>query len=140
MLLAFKTGMNFEGALREQEQPAADQNQVAPGNPLLENREQIRGQSHDPRDRQQQRNAREHRQRQPDRATTRLLILRQPPDKNRNENDVVDPENDLERGQRRKRQPDLRIRQNLHRVLQDSRTKSNHKEHKEHIKIQREIV
>ncbi len=48
------------------------------------------------------------------------LLLRQPPDQNRDEDDVVDAENDLEQRQRDERQPGLRVGQQLHHAREGS--------------------
>ena len=42
------------------------------------------------------------------------LLLRQPPDQDRDEDDVVDAEDDLERGQRDEGEPRLRVGEQLH--------------------------
>ena len=61
-------GVNFVRALGDQEQPAADQDQVAPGEFVAEQREDRRRQPHDPGQRQQQRDAEDEGERQADLA------------------------------------------------------------------------
>ena len=62
-----------------------------------------------PHDRIQQRNARQHRKEEADDARAFLPPRRQPADQERDENDVVDAENDLERREDNEREPSLRI-------------------------------
>ena len=59
--VALEPLVNLERRLGEQEQAAADQDQVASRDPAAEHREQRRGQADDPGDREQQRDAHDHR-------------------------------------------------------------------------------
>ena len=95
--LALELVVDFLGALPHQEQPPGEQDQVAPGIRMAEQREQGLGEVHDPGDGQEQQNPRPHRDRQPEGAGALLLRLGQPARENRNEDDVVDAEDDLER-------------------------------------------
>src|SRR5690606_33994264 len=96
-----------------QEQAAADQDDVPPGNPHSENGEERSAQRHQRRQGEEQGEAENERQRQADpaRPVRRPLIATR--DQNRDENQVVDAEDDLERGERDKRRPSVRISQKL---------------------------
>jgi hypothetical protein len=74
VLLAFHQLMNLGGRLPKQEEPPADQDQVAAGD-LLSDREQRRGEADDPGERHQQRDAHEHREAEPD-APRELALMR----------------------------------------------------------------
>jgi hypothetical protein len=101
-------------ALVEQEQPAADQDQVAPREVLPGDGKHRRGQPHDPRDGGEQGEPHRECQAKPDVARSRLLRRRQPPGENRKEDQVVDAEHDLKQGQRQQARPDLRISEPVH--------------------------
>jgi len=60
-----------------------------------------------PHDRIEQREARRHRDDQSARARGALPLGRQPPDQDREEDQVVDAEDDLERGERQEREPGM---------------------------------
>ena len=109
-LLAFELVVNLVRALGDQEEAADDENQVAAGNLLAERGEERGGQPHHPRNRQQQADADEHRQRQAQLARPLALLLRQLPRQDRDEDDVVDAEDDLEDGQRAQARSILRRR------------------------------
>jgi hypothetical protein len=98
--IAFELLVDFQRALREQEQAAADQDQIAPGERLAEHREQRMGQTRDPGQRHQQQDAREHGAGQAHGACAGTLCLRQLVGHDRQENDVVDAKHDLQRCQR----------------------------------------
>ncbi len=68
-----------------------------------------RGQPHDPRDGGKQRKARPERQRQPDLPRPRLLLQGQPPDEDREKDQVVDAEHDLQQRERQQACPNLWI-------------------------------
>ena len=101
LVLALQLVVNFVGRLGEQEQAAAEQNQVAPGDVLTEqrDREQRLGQPRNPENRPEQPDAHHHRGDRADPAGALLLLLRELARQNRDEDDVVDPENNLEKGQ-----------------------------------------
>ena len=101
-------------ALDQQEQAAADQHQVAPGQLEAENRQDRLGQADDPGQAEQERDAAEQRQRQADLACQPLLVLGQAPRDDRQEDQVVDAEHDLERGEREQARPGVRIGKELH--------------------------
>jgi hypothetical protein len=105
---AFERAVDLVHALPQQEQPAEDQDQVAAGD-LLHEREQRLGQPHDPGERQQQQDARQHRQQQPQPPCQRAARLGKAPDQDRDEDDVVDAEHDLQRRQGRERDPGVGV-------------------------------
>src|SRR5690554_3681346 len=107
--------MDLERRLTEQEQAAADQNQIPSGESDIEDREELGLKPHDPRDDEQQQDARAHREAQPEDPCALSLRLGQAPDENGDENDVVDAEDDLEQRQRRERDPRFRRADPLHR-------------------------
>ena len=100
--------MDFLGSLPHQEQPARDQNQVAPGKLRLEGRlpmrprrprypqvEDGRRQPHQPGDHRQQGQPQKQRQADADAARLLLLMLGQLVGQDRDEDEVVDAEHDL---------------------------------------------
>ena len=106
-LCPFELVVNFVRALGDQEQAAKDQNQIAARNVLADGEERF-GQTHHPGNRQQQRDADEHRQRQADLARPLPVPRAQLSGQDRNEDDVVDTEDDFENGQRPERNPSSR--------------------------------
>ncbi len=114
VLLAFERAVNFVHALPEQKEPAAQQDEVAAGERLAGELEQRIGERHHPSDRQEQADPRPRGERKTDRAGATAFALAQACDQNRNEDDVVDTEHDLERGERGERNPGARIRQPIH--------------------------
>ena len=116
LVLALEPFVDLARALVEQKQPAGDQDDVAPGEPALEQLEYRRRQPDDPGDRREQREAGQHRQRQPEPPRQIPPVLRQPADQDRDKDEIVDAEHDLERGQRHETGPELRVGQPLHRA------------------------
>ena len=114
ILLTFERSMNLVHALPEEEQTAGEKNQIAPRNIAAPEREKRFGEPHHPGDRKQQHNARSRREPQAQCARTGALRFGQPPDEDRNEYDVVYPEDDLQRCERCKRDPRLRVGQSFH--------------------------
>jgi hypothetical protein len=113
-LHAFELLVDLVRALRQPEEASDQQNQIAAGDLLPEHGEQRRGEPDDPGQGEQQRDADEHGEREPDASRPRLLLDRELARQNRDEHDVVDAEHDLERRQRRERDPDLGVRDPLH--------------------------
>ena len=109
VVLALEAGVDLVHALPEQEQAAADEDEVAARDLLPEHAEQRLGQPHDPGQRQQQQDARAHRERQAEPARKVAPFGRQPADQDRDEDDVVDAEHDLECGQRGQGDPGVGI-------------------------------
>lgn len=93
----------------DQEQATAEQHQVAAADALTEYAEKLARQTHHPGQREQQCQARKHREGQAEPPGLVALLGRQPADQDRNEDDVVDAENDLERRQHREGDPDVRV-------------------------------
>ena len=96
--------------------PAEQQHQIAAGNSTVQDgqREQRLRQPHDPREAHQEQDSRDERERETELARLRLLFLRQLAGENRDEDDVVDAEHDLERREREEGNPDLRIAKPFH--------------------------
>jgi hypothetical protein len=111
--------------LPEQEQAAADEDQVSPRELDAGDREHRRGQADDPRDGQQQQDAHAHREPQADVAGAVALARRQLADEDRDEDDVVDAEHDLEHRQRQQGDPGLGVRQQVHAVQGTGRNASD---------------
>jgi hypothetical protein len=105
VLVAFELQVNFVRALGDQEQPADDENQVAPGDVVPEEPKERRREAHHPGDRQQQQNPDEHRQEHAQLAGTLALFARQFAGEDRHEDDVVDAEDDLEHAEGEERDP-----------------------------------
>src|SRR5262249_35402242 len=98
-LILFQGMMNLSRPLVEEEQATRHQNDIPPRNGMAEQFEQWPGEADDPGDRGKQREAGNQRQSQSDLACPLLLFCRQPPREDRDKNDVVDAEHDLEGGQ-----------------------------------------
>src|SRR3954462_8578921 len=77
-------------------------------------REERLRETHDPREAHQQQNAGDERERKP--QATGLLLLRERKfsGENRDEDDVIDPENDFQSGEREQRNPNRRISEPVH--------------------------
>ena len=106
--------MDLPRALVEEEKTTGDQDHVPPGNGVAEQLEQRLGEADDPGDRGEQREAGEQRQCQSDLPGPVLSFRRQPAGEDRDKDQVVDTEHDLEGGQRQKARPDLRIDYPIH--------------------------
>ena len=100
LLLAFQPIVDLDRRLGEQEQAAADQDEVASGDAAAEHGEERSGEADDPGNRQQQQDPHQHRRQQADPPRPRLLVVRQLARQNGDEDDVVDAEDHLEEGQR----------------------------------------
>lgn len=114
LIFAFQAVVDLHAAFPQQEQTAEKQNQVAPGNTLAEDVEQVVGQAHYPGDGEQQHDPCDHRQGQAEEAGLGLHGLGHPTDKDGDHDDVVDAKDDLQRGQGEKRDPDFRAGQPFH--------------------------
>src|SRR6185503_20979274 len=91
-----------------QEQPADRQDQIASGELVAEDREEGGGQAAQPGQGKQQQDARAHRQQQAGAPRRQLLRRGQLSRQDRDEDDVVDAEDDLEKGERRQRDQGFR--------------------------------
>ena len=105
--------MDLPRALVEQKEAAPDQHNVAPGDGMPEEIEHRAGQAHDPGDRSQQRQPADQSDRQTNLPCPVLLLWRQPRGQNREKDEIVDPEHNLERRQGYETRPDLGIAQPL---------------------------
>ena len=101
-------------ALASRKKPPTMRMRSRPGELVLEEREQRLGQGHHPADAQQQQDAHAHGREDAHAAGAVALILGQLVGEDGDEDDVVDAEHDLERGQRQQRDPDLGVRQQFH--------------------------
>jgi hypothetical protein len=107
---------DFVRGLVEQEQAAEQEHQVAPADGLAEHREQIGRQAHHPAEREQEQQARQHREAQPQLAGLVALLGRQAADQDRDEDDVVDAQDDFQGGEHREGDPDVRVEKDVHGV------------------------
>jgi hypothetical protein len=97
--------MDLDRRLGDQEQPAGDQHQVLPGELDLQHGEGGLRQRQHPGDRGQQREPHDHGEPEAEPARDQRLVLRQPAGDDRDEDQVVDPEDDLECDQGREADP-----------------------------------
>src|SRR6266545_5577427 len=97
--------VNLEGGLGEEEEPAAEQDEVAPGPAVAEEGEELAGEPHHPGDAEEEEEPRPEREREPEAARRRLRLARQLPGQDREEDDVVDAEDDLHRREGGERDP-----------------------------------
>ena len=103
-------------AFGEQEQAAAEEDEVAPRDAVAEGCEQLVGQSHHPGDRQQEGDAGEHGQPEAEDAPWVLLFCGHPANNDRQKDDVVDAEDDFKRGERQQRDPRFGADEQFHEV------------------------
>ena len=85
--------------LAHEEEPARDENQIAPRKTAPEDGEQLTREARHPGQRKEQQDTREHSQREADGASAGLLYGRQLTGEDRDENDVVYPKHNLQDGQ-----------------------------------------
>ena len=100
--------VDFVGGLADQEQSAADQNDVAPGEFQVFHRQHRLRQPDQPDQEAKQKDAEHQGQQQPDLPRAFCLRLRNPRHDDRQEDDVVDAEHDLQRRQCQQRRPSFR--------------------------------
>ncbi len=93
---------------------ARDQDQIAAGNLLTEDGEKRLDQPADPGEQEQEPDAHEHGEGEADPSRELAARLGQLVHEDRDENDIVDAEHELERRQREKSDPGLRIGQQFH--------------------------
>ena len=110
----FDLVVDLVGALGDQKEATPDEDEVTPRDGRPEHREKGCGQAHDPREGEQQGHAADQSQGEAEKACPRLFGVRQARSQDRNENDVVDPENDFERGQGDERNPALGVGNPIH--------------------------
>jgi hypothetical protein len=94
-LLALEVLVDLVGALAQQEEPAEDQDHVAPRDLLPYYREQRRGEPDDPAQREQQEDPHDQRQPESQPPGERLALLGQLVHQDRDEHDVVYAQHDL---------------------------------------------
>ena len=105
MCLDFEPLEHFVRALGNQEEASSEEDEVARRDRVTEHGEEIRGQTHDPREAKEQTEAHEERQRKAQRAGCGLLMRGQLVGREREKDDVVDAEYDFEASERRKAGP-----------------------------------
>jgi hypothetical protein len=99
MFFAFETLVDLERRLPDQKHATDDQNEIAAGNILREKGEERPRQPDDPGNREQQRDPHRHGREQTCSPGTPLLGRWEFSRENRNEDDVVDAENDFEKSE-----------------------------------------
>jgi hypothetical protein len=99
--------VDLVGRLGDQEQAATEQDQVAPREASTENREQRLGEPHHPGQREEEPEPHDERERDAEAAGLRLVLGGQLGGEDRDEDDVVDAEHDLHRGECQ--QADVRV-------------------------------
>ena len=111
--------MDFVCRLRDQEQAAADQDDVAPRKCEVLHGNHGLGQADQPHQHAEQQDAKHQRQQQADLARALRLRGRNARDDHRNENDIVDAEHDFQRRQGQQRRPGFRACQQFYHALND---------------------
>src|SRR5690606_1430454 len=96
MRAAFQALMKFHRRLEQQKQSTTQQYQISPGKTLAEYREQRFSEGHEPGNAGEQREPHEHRETQADNPCLVALVLRQLVRQDRDEDQVVYPEDHLE--------------------------------------------
>ena len=91
--------MDLERGLSQEKQPPGNQYDVAPRDLMAHDCEQRRGEAHEPGQRKQKPDACQHRQCQSYESGFGPLMAWQFAGHDRYEDDIVDPEDDLERGE-----------------------------------------
>ena len=104
-LLALELVVNLAGALPQKEQAPQEEDEIAAGEGVAERAEQRPREPHDAGEGEQQEDARHHGEREAHGTGARLLAGGQLTGQDRDENDVVDAEDDLEHREREQRDP-----------------------------------
>ncbi|KAG1322745.1 hypothetical protein G6F63_013263 [Rhizopus arrhizus] len=105
VLAAFQPFVQFHRALEQQEQATAPQDQVTPGEAVIEQRKQRLGQLHDPGQRRQQHQPHQQGQGEADHPCAVALVRRQLVSQDRDEHQVVDAQHNFKNDQRRQAKP-----------------------------------
>ena len=113
-LLALKFHMDLVRALGEQKQPPDEEDEVTARDLLPEYGKERGGEADDPGQREEQRDPHQHGQPQSQDACPLLLLMREFPCKDGDEDDIVDAEHEFEHGERQERDPRLRVYQPFH--------------------------
>ncbi len=100
--------------LATRKRPPTIEHDVASRDHLREDREERLRQPHDPGDGEEEEDPRDEGQPEADPVGALLALLRELPDEDRDEDDVVDPEDELEGGERQERDPSLRFEDPVH--------------------------
>ena len=111
---AFYFGMNFLSSLHHQEKSATDQDEVAPGKILSAGADDGVGEAGNPADRRQQGKAQSKCQTKPHRPCPLRFSLRQGMRQDRQDDNIVDPEYDLQSRQSDQAGPGGRIEEEFH--------------------------
>src|SRR5690625_3944056 len=107
ILVGIDSVMDLARRFPNQEKAARDQDHVLPRESMAEDLEDRIGQRHYPGDDRQQQKPEQKRAAQPDDPGAVPMLARQPVRQDRDEDEIVDPEDDLEHDQRDKRGPGL---------------------------------
>ena len=108
---------DLAGRLPDEEQAAGEQDQVAPRDLVADDGEHRRRQADHPGEHEQQRDAHEHGERETQAPRELAARRRQAVHQDGDEDDVVDAQHQLERGERGKGDPGLRVEQQFHLIL-----------------------
>ena len=108
VLLALEPAVDLPGRLGDEEQAAAEQDEVAPGDVAAGHREQRLRQPDHPADGEQQQDAHAHGREQAHLSRSGLLLHGQLAREDRDEHDVVDAQHDLEGRERDQGDPGIR--------------------------------
>ena len=119
----FHLGVDFMGGLRDQEQSAADQDDVAPREGHALHGEDRLCQADQPHQQAEQENAEQKRERQPDLPRALGLRLRDARDDDRQKDHIVDAENDFQRRQGQQCCPGFGAGQQRDHALSDLRSR-----------------
>jgi len=114
---SLQTLVNFGRCLRKQEQAATDQDKIAPGERASKDEKKRRRQPNNPDNGKQKQNAHPHCRQESRPPSPALLSQRKLARKNRNENDIVDPEHDLKGRQRDQRDQTGKSEQSIHATI-----------------------
>jgi hypothetical protein len=101
--------MYFSGALPEQKESAPNKDQIPAGDFLSKHGEKWFSEADDPGEEKQEADAHEHGEEQANSSRGVTALMWKLVHQNRNEDHVVDPENEFESGERKKGDPYLRI-------------------------------
>ena len=109
LLARFDLNEDFVRGLVQQEEATQQQHKVTSADALVHDRKQVSRQAHHPAQRKQQQQPRHHGEAQAQPPRLVAPVRRQPTHKDGYEDDVVDAQYDFQRGQHRKRYPDVGV-------------------------------
>ena len=110
-VVGFHLAVNFMRRFGKQKHAAADQDDVAPGYFYAENAKQGCREAHEPGQRGEHDHAEDERKGEANQTGAASLVLGEPGGEDRDENEIVDAEHDLERGQRHEGRPRIGVGQ-----------------------------